>query len=80
MGAFSKAPAHSSTSFPKLLGISEKQRDAPNGSESDHRVNDSRPKGRLTAEDPSDKVKSEKSDASPVEAADNAQRQANSVH
>ena len=65
-------------SFPALFLLrnafsrTEKKRNTPNTCESDNCVDDSAENGILSAEDPGHNVELEKSDASPVERADNA--------
>ena len=48
----------------------EDQRDTPNACQSHDRINDAAEECFLTAEDPGDDIESEKSDASPVQSAD----------
>ena len=52
----------------------------PDTRKCDNGVNYTAQKCRLTAEEPGNYIELEKSDAAPVKTADNAQRQANSVH
>ena len=54
----------------RSVSFAEEQRNAPNARECNDRVNDTAEESLLTAEDPSDDIKSEKSNASPVQGAD----------
>lgn len=61
------------------FSASEKQRDTPDSRKGNHGINDSRPKRSLSAEDPCNYVKFEKSDASPVECAHDSEQKTNSI-
>ena len=61
------------------VSFAEEQRNAPNARECNDRINDTAEERLLAAEDPGDKVKLEKTDASPVERTDDRQNERKSV-
>ena len=58
---------------------SEKKRDAPNTCQTDKCINDAADKTGLTAEDPRNKIEAEKSDKTPIQRTDDAQKQCESI-
>ena len=64
----------------ELITRTEEKRNAPNSREGDNRVNYTGKERILTAADPGNDVKSEYTDATPVERADYRDYQGNSIH
>ena len=58
-----------------VAGVTEKQGDAPDRREGDQNINDPAHYAALTAADEADEVKLKDTDAAPVEAADDQQRE-----
>jgi len=63
-----------------VLTGTEEQRNAPNAGKSDNGIDNSADQSVLSSTDPSDNVKLEQTDATPVQRADNGQGQRDSVH
>ena len=61
------------------VSFSEEKGNAPDSRKCDDRVNDAAEQGVLSAEDPGDEVKLEKTDAAPVQSADDRQNERKSV-
>ena len=62
-----------------LVVVVEKKTDAPQRCESDYYENDSAAHGQLPAENPTYNIKTEKADGTPVQTADNGNRQSDFI-
>ena len=63
----------------EFFSRAEEERDAPNACEGDDGVDDTADEGILTAAEPRNYVKLEKTDASPVERSDDSKDESNSI-